>query len=80
MNPTVFVVECKLCRRHVPAGVEAFPKDNIAVLCPLCNEHRRYRPSEVFLGFPSHMLAAQNTNYAQHRGVQRGIRRARRKD
>ena len=82
LNPTTYVVDCKLSHRHIRAVVDIFPRDNIALLCPLCNEHRRYRPSEVFLGFPSHMLAGQNSNVAQRRGVQRGIRAAsfRRKD
>lgn len=34
----MFVIQCKRCRRHVPAGVETFPKDNIRVDCPLCGE------------------------------------------
>lgn len=34
----MFVIQCKRCHRHVPAGVETFPKDNIRVDCPLCGE------------------------------------------
>jgi hypothetical protein len=50
--PTVFVVRCKLCSRNVPAGVDAFPFNrNTVVCCPLCGEPRRYRPTEVFLGW-----------------------------
>jgi len=28
----------------------------IAAKCPICGEHRRYLPSEVFLGRLSHLL------------------------
>jgi len=55
----IFVVECKLCHRHIPAGVEKFPKDNIVVECALCGEKRRFRPNEVFMGMPSTMLDVQ---------------------
>jgi hypothetical protein len=64
--PTVFVVECKRCRRHVPAGVDAFPVDNRVVLCTLCGELRRYRPSEIFLGWPDLALGKQQVCRAQH--------------
>jgi len=60
MRPKVFVVECKLCHRHIPANIEKFPKDNIRVDCPLCGEKRRFRPNEVFLGEPSTVLGMQN--------------------
>jgi hypothetical protein len=45
-----FVVACKKCRRDVPTGVAEFPFQSIIVECPLCEEKRRYLPSEVFLG------------------------------
>jgi hypothetical protein len=45
-----FVVQCKRCRRDVPIGMNEFPFQPIEVECPLCGEHRRYLPSEVFLG------------------------------
>ena len=55
----LFVVECKRCRRDVPAGVAAFPFQSIVVVCPLCGELRRYLPSEVVLGTPHHLVAKQ---------------------
>jgi RNase P subunit RPR2 len=54
-----FVVNCKDCRRDVRSGVKEFPFKSIAVTCPLCEEQRRYLPSEVFLGRPSHQAAKQ---------------------
>ena len=55
----LFVVECKRCRRDVPADVAAFPFQSIVVACPLCGELRRYLPSEVALGTPHHLVAKQ---------------------
>ena len=55
----LFVVECKRCRRDVPAGVPEFPFQSIVVVCPLCGEQRRYLPSEVALGTPHHLVAKQ---------------------
>jgi hypothetical protein len=54
-----FIVTCKDCRQDVPSGVKEFPFKSIAVTCPLCKEQRRYLPSEVFLGRPSHLVAKQ---------------------
>jgi RNase P subunit RPR2 len=59
-RPKVFVIACKRCKRHILAGAETFPTDNIRVDCPLCGEKRRYRPTEVFLGEPSTLLGEQN--------------------
>jgi len=47
-----FVVQCKGCRRNVPAGVAEQPNVYIAVSCPLCRERRYYLPTEVGLDFP----------------------------
>ena len=55
----LFVVECKRCRRDVPAGVQEFPFQSIVIICPLCGEQRRYLPSEVFLGRPNQLVAKQ---------------------
>jgi hypothetical protein len=55
----LFVVECKRCRRDVPAGVRDFPFQPIVVSCPLCGELRRYLPAEVLLGRPNHLVAKQ---------------------
>ena len=55
----VFVIECKRCRRDVPAGVKDFPFKSIVVACPLCGDQRQYLPSEVLLGRPNHLVAKQ---------------------
>jgi hypothetical protein len=52
-----FVVDCKRCRRSVPAGVPEFPFRSIVVTCPLCGELRQYLPSEVALGMPDPLVA-----------------------
>jgi NAD-dependent SIR2 family protein deacetylase len=57
--PTVYVVRCKRCQRNVPAGVTEFPPNSTVVHCPLCAELRRYRPSEVFLGWPDPLIEEQ---------------------
>jgi hypothetical protein len=31
MERKVFVIACKRCQRHVPAGVTAFPEKSVAV-------------------------------------------------
>jgi hypothetical protein len=71
VKPTHYVVTCKKCARAVPTGVTEWPRINLVVGCPLCGELRRYRPSEVFLGFPDHTLdqqrcraAVKSRNYA----------------
>jgi len=50
------VVRCKRCGENVPAMVETLPASWIAVKCPLCSEHRRYLPTEVFQGRVSYAL------------------------
>lgn len=50
---------CKRCSRDVPSGREEFPFQSIAVTCPQCGELRQYRPSEVFLGRPDHVVVHQ---------------------
>jgi hypothetical protein len=61
----VFVVTCKRCRREVPSGVREFPFQSIVVSCPLCDELRRYLPSEVFLG-RVHPLVGKEAHNGQH--------------
>jgi hypothetical protein len=56
----VFVVECKLCRRNVPAGVQEFPFKPVAVIYPPCGVRRAYLPSELFLGRVNNLVAKQN--------------------
>jgi len=67
VKPTHFVVTCKRCRRAIPAGVAAFPRDNLALECPLCGELRRYRPSEVYLGFPDTLIEVQQSTITRRR-------------
>ena len=54
-----FVVECKGCKRDVPAGVSEMPSWYIAVRCPLCQDVRRYLPTQVGLGNPHHFVVQQ---------------------
>ena len=49
-NRDRFVIACKGCSEHIPAPVETLPSSWIAVKCPLCGEHRRYLPNEIFQG------------------------------
>lgn len=65
-TPTTFVVCCKRCARHIHAGVDRFPEDNIRVDCPLCGEKRRYRRAEVYLGWPDQLLRKQQVQRAEH--------------
>jgi Zn finger protein HypA/HybF involved in hydrogenase expression len=55
-NSKRVVVQCKGCGENIPAPVETMPSQPIAARCPLCHEHRRYLPSEVFLGRLSHLM------------------------
>jgi hypothetical protein len=50
------VIQCKACGENIPAPVELMPSQPIAAKCPLCHKHRRYLPSEVFLGRLSHLM------------------------
>jgi hypothetical protein len=74
-QPRIFVVECKRCARNIPANVDVFPKDNIRVDCPLCGEKRRYRPTEVYLGWADLMLGKQHRNMSEHYRFARGRRK-----
>ena len=47
----IWVVQCKTCRRDVPARITQAPTSYIPVRCPLCREVRLYLPTEVGLGF-----------------------------
>lgn len=75
-KPTVYVVACKRCQRHIPAGVDKFPDDNIRVDCPLCGEKRRYRRAEVYLGWPDQVLTKQQVQRAEHYRVAAQKKRA----
>ena len=48
----LFVVQCKRCNRDVPAGVTETPVGYIIVRCILCQEIRRYLPSQVGWNYP----------------------------
>jgi hypothetical protein len=61
------VVQCKGCRENIPAPVEGMPAQPIATRCPLCHEHRRYLPSEVFLGRLSHLMIRKPVRTADGR-------------
>jgi len=61
------VVQCKGCAENIPAPVETMPSQPIAAKCPLCHEHRRYLPSEVFLGRLSHLLIRKHVTTADGR-------------
>lgn len=54
-----FVIRCKGCGQNIPAMVKTLPASWIAVKCPLCGEHRRYLPSEVFHGRVSYKIIKQ---------------------
>ena len=60
-----FVIRCEGCGENVPAGVETLPASWIAVKCPLCSEHRRYLPTEVFQGRVSYALIRKPVRSAQ---------------
>jgi len=67
VKPTHYVVYCKQCKRAIPAGLNTFPQTNLVVPCPLCGELRRYRPSEVYLGFPDSLLETQQVTITRRR-------------
>src|SRR5580704_4588546 len=60
-----FVIRCKGCGENVPAMVERLPASWIAIKCPLCSEHRRYLPTEVFQGRVSYALIRKPVRSAQ---------------
>ena len=67
VRPTTYVVTCKKCTRSIPAGAQEFPRGNLVVQCALCGELRRYRPSEVYLGFPDSHLVQQQVSITRRR-------------
>ena len=67
VKPTVYVVTCKKCTRSIPSGAQEFPRGNLVVQCSLCGELRRYRPSEVYLGFPDSHLVQQQVSITRRR-------------
>ena len=61
------VVHCKGCGREYPGARGDEPSQPIAARCPLCHEHRRYLPSEVFLGGLSHLMIRKPVRSADGR-------------
>jgi hypothetical protein len=61
------VIRCKGCGENIPAPVETMPAQPITAKCPLCGEHRRYLPSEVFQGRLSHMFIRKPVRTADGR-------------
>jgi hypothetical protein len=61
------VVHCKGCGENIPAPVETMLSQPVATRCPLCHEHRRYLPSEVFLGRLSHLMIRKPVRSADGR-------------
>jgi hypothetical protein len=61
------VVHCKGCGENIPAPVEKVPSQPVAARCPLCDEHRRYLPSEVFLDRLSHLMIRKPVRSADGR-------------
>ena len=66
-NSKRVVVQCKGCGENIPAPVETMPSQPVAAKCPLCHEHRRYLPSEVFLGRLSHLMIRKPVTTADGR-------------
>jgi hypothetical protein len=64
-NQSAFVIRCKGCHQNIPAMVETLPPSWIAVKCPLCGEHRRYLPNEIFQGRLSYQLVRKPVRSAQ---------------
>jgi hypothetical protein len=60
-----FVIRCKKCGENIPAPVETLPASWIAAKCPLCGEHRRYLPTEIFQGRLSYALIRRPMRSAQ---------------
>ncbi|HZD49173.1 MAG TPA: hypothetical protein VE178_10545 [Silvibacterium sp.] len=60
-----FVIRCKGCGENIPAPVETLPASWIAAKCPLCGEHRRYLPTEIFQGRLSYALLRKPVRSAQ---------------
>jgi hypothetical protein len=61
------VIQCKGCGENIPAPVELMTSQPIAAKCPLCHKHRRYLPSEVFLGRLSHLMIRKPVTTADGR-------------
>jgi hypothetical protein len=55
-----FAVRCKECGETVPAPVGTMPETWIVAKCPLCDDRRRYPPSDIYRGKLSHKLRADH--------------------
>lgn len=65
--PITYVVSCKRYARSIPAGTQEFPRINRVVQSTICGEMRRYRPSEVYLGFPDSRVIEQPISNTRRR-------------
>jgi hypothetical protein len=54
------------CGENIPP-VETMPLQRVAARCPLCHEHRRYLPSEAFLGRLLHLMTRKPVRPADGR-------------
>ena len=61
-----FTVRCKGCGENIPAPVLTLPDSWIVAACPLCGQHRRYLPSEIFRGNLSYRLEQRLRALARH--------------
>ncbi|WP_058186189.1 hypothetical protein [Terracidiphilus gabretensis] len=55
-NTCDFTIRCKGCNENINAPVGTMPSSWIIAACPLCQEKRRYLPTEIFRGRLSQKL------------------------
>ena len=55
-----------------PQALRYSLRGHVTVGCPLCGELRRYRPSEVFLGFPDSLIQVQSKEPSRNAGGEGG--------
>lgn len=55
-----FTIRCKGCGENIPAPIQTMPDTWIIADCPLCDEKRRYLPSEISRGNLSRRLNASS--------------------
>ena len=62
-----FVIVCKGCKQNIPAPVQTLPDSWIVAECPLCDEKRRYVPTDIFKGRLSHDLLMKPPRFSDRR-------------
>ncbi len=62
-----FVIICKQCRQNIKAPVQTMPDSWIVAECPLCDEKRRYLPTDIFRGRLSHDLLMKPSRTSDRR-------------